>query len=288
MNEIFKRSEWFRRDRFGMFIHWGLYAIPARGEWVRHGERISNEVYQKYFDEFNPSSYEPKKWAKAAKAAGQKYAVLTSKHHDGFCLFDSALTDYKSTATKCGRDLVAEFLDAFRSEGIKVGLYYSLLDWHHPAYPAYEDTIHPMRGNEAYKDREPFENYIDYFHGQVKELCTKYGQIDILWFDFSYGEMKSDKWKAKELVEMVRSFQPDVLIDNRLEVSGEGFGSIVNEVPNAWSGDFASPEQIIPPEGLVNVKGEPIPWEACITLNDNWGYSSTDFNYKNQIGRAHV
>ena len=130
-----RRTEWFMHDRFGMFIHWGLYAIPARGEWVRSTERLSVEDYEPFFKEFNPTLYDASAWAKMAKAAGMKYAVLTAKHHDGFCLFDSKLTDYKATNTPIGRDLVREFLDAFRAEGLKVGLYYSLLDWHHPDYP---------------------------------------------------------------------------------------------------------------------------------------------------------
>ena len=130
-----RRTEWFQHDRFGMFIHWGIYSIPARGEWVRSHEQITIEDYEPFFKEFNPVLYDPKQWAHLAKEAGMKYAVLTAKHHDGFCLFDSALTDYKSTNTPCGRDLVREYLDAFRAEGLKVGLYYSLLDWHHPDYP---------------------------------------------------------------------------------------------------------------------------------------------------------
>ncbi len=133
MYENFPRSKWFRHDRFGMFIHWGLYAIPARGEWGRGTECYEDADYYSYFEEFNPTEYDPAAWAKLAKAAGMKYAVLTAKHHDGFCLFDSALTDFKSTNTRCGRDLVREFLDAFRAEGLKVGLYYSLIDWNHPA-----------------------------------------------------------------------------------------------------------------------------------------------------------
>ena len=156
MNEIIKarteRTKWFLHDRFGMFIHWGLYSIPARGEWVRSVERIPEEEYLPFFDEFDPVDYDPKAWAKTATEAGMKYAVLTAKHHDGFCLFDSKLTDFKSTNTKCGRDLVREFLDAFRAEGIKVGLYYSLLDWHHPDYPHFSDQNHPMRGNPDYPD----------------------------------------------------------------------------------------------------------------------------------------
>lgn len=275
------RTEWFLKERFGMFIHWGLYAIPARGEWVRNAEKISNEDYQAYFDEFNPERYDPRAWAKAAKAAGMKYAVLTAKHHDGFCLFDSKLTDYKSTNTKSGRDLVREFLEAFREEGLKVGLYYSLIDWYHPDYPAFGDPIHPMRDNEEY-ERDPalFGRYLDYMHGQVRELLTDYGKLDIMWFDFSYGEMKGEKWRATELMEMIRSLQPHIIVDNRLEASGEEGGSIYTKDPTIYSGDFASPEQIVPPSGVTDEEGNSIPWEACITLNNNWGYGATDFTYK--------
>ena len=144
-----RRTQWMMQDRFGMFIHWGLYAIPARGEWIKSHKQITDEEYQNYFDEFDPVDYDPKEWARLAKEAGMKYAVLTTKHHDGFCLFDSALTDYKATNTKAGRDLVREYVDAFRAEGLKIGFYYSLLDWHHPDYPHYGDRYHPMRENEA-------------------------------------------------------------------------------------------------------------------------------------------
>lgn len=276
-----QRTQWFRDARFGMFIHWGLYAIPARGEWVRSVEQISVEDYQPFFDEFNPTEYSPREWAKTAKQAGMKYAVLTAKHHDGFCLFDSALTEYKSTRTPSGRDLVREFLDAFRDEGLKVGLYYSLLDWHHPDYPSYGDPHHPMRNNEAFKDHpRDFNRYLDYMHGQVRELLTQYGKIDIMWFDFAYGEMKGETWRATELMKMVRALQPDIIIDNRLEASGEEGGSIFSKTPSFYAGDFASPEQIIPPTGLTNEDGESIPWEACVTLNNNWGYAAADKNYK--------
>lgn len=188
-----QRIQWFNHDRFGMFIHWGLYAIPARGEWVRSFERIPVEDYEKYFNSFNPVNYDPKAWAKAAKAAGMKYAVMTTKHHDGFCLFDSALTDYKATNTPAGRDLIREYADAFRAEGLKVGFYYSIIDWHHPDYPAYGDRQHPMRDNAEFKDRpQAFNRYLDYMHGQVKELLTNYGTIDVLWFDFSYEDMTGE------------------------------------------------------------------------------------------------
>lgn len=275
-----KRVEWFKQARFGMFIHWGLYAIPARGEWIRSVERISVEDYQQYFDEFNPVDYDPRKWARACKQAGMQYAVLTAKHHDGFCLFDSALTDYKST-TCCGRDLVREYLDAFRAEGIRVGLYYSIIDWHHPDFPHYGDRQHPERDNPAFKDyKYDFDKYLEYMHGQIRELCTNYGKIDIFWFDFSYDDMRGEKWKATELVRMIRSYQPDVLMDNRLEVSGEGFGSLATQNPSEYSGDFVSPEQIIPPEGVVDDMGKPVVWESCITMNNNWGYNSRDDHFK--------
>ena len=275
-----KRVDWFKRARFGMFIHWGLYAVPARGEWVRSVERISVEDYQQYFDEFNPVDYDPRKWARACKQAGMQYAVLTAKHHDGFCLFDSKLTDYNSVKC-CGRDLVREYLDAFRAEGIRVGLYYSIIDWHHPDFPHYGDKQHPMRDNPAYKDyKYDFDKYLEYMHGQIKELCTNYGKIDIFWFDFSYDDMRGEKWKATELVRMIRSYQPDVLMDNRLEVSGEGFGSLATQNPTEYCGDFVSPEQIIPPEGVVDDMGKPVVWESCITMNNNWGYNSRDNHFK--------
>lgn len=276
-----ERTRWFLQDRFGMFIHWGLYAIPARGEWIRNVERISVEHYQVYFDEFDPVDYNPRAWARAARQAGMKYAVLTAKHHDGFCLFDSKLTDYKSTKTKAGRDLVAEFLEAFRAEGLKVGLYYSLIDWHHEDFPAHGDLYHPMRDNEAYKrDPATFDRYLEYMHGQVRELLTDYGKLDLMWFDFSYDVMQGEKWRASELIKMMRSLQPHIVIDNRLEAGGEGGGSIYTKEPLAYAGDFASPEQIIPPTGVTDEDGQPIPWEACVTLNNNWGYVASDTNYK--------
>ncbi len=281
MSDMYTRTEWFRDDRFGMFIHWGLYAIPARGEWVMSKEKMTVDEYRKYFEEFNPTEYNPREWARLAKEAGMKYVVLTAKHHDGFCLFDSKLTEYKSTNTKIGKDLVKEFVEAVREEGLKVGLYFSLIDWSHKDYPKYGDAFHPMKDNLDYKNEEiNFDRYLKFMHGQVEEIVTNYGKLDILWFDFSYGDMMGEKWKATELIKMVREKQPDVIIDNRLETSGEGFGSMVEEEPSIYSGDFASPEQIIPPQGITNVLGKPVPWELCMTMNNNWGYSSTDFEYK--------
>ena len=279
--EYENRMQWYREARFGMFIHWGLYAIPARGEWVRSFEQMPEEQYLPYFDEFDPRDYDPTKWAKAAKRAGMRYVILTAKHHDGFCLFDSAFTDFKSTNTKLGRDIVADFVAAVRAEGLKVGLYYSLLDWHHPDYPHYGDDNHPMRNHPAYKNEDRnFDRYLEYMHNQVRELCTGYGKIDILGFDFSYGKMRGETWKASELVAMVRELQPGVIIDNRLEVSGEGYGSLAQCRPTPYHGDFVSPEQMIPPNGIQDAEGNDLAWEACVTMNHNWGYHATDKYFK--------
>ena len=287
-NELKSREErikWFLHDRFGMFIHWGLYAIPARGEWVRSIERLSVEDYQPFFEEFNPTRYNPAEWARLAKEAGMKYAVMTTKHHDGFCLFDSQYTDYKATNTPAGRDLIKEYVEAFRAEGLKVGFYYSLIDWHHPDYPAYGDWNHPMRDNPEFKNKKHnFDRYLDYMHKQVRELLTNYGKIDIMWFDFSYDKMTGEAWRATELIKMVHSLQPDIIIDNRMG------GNIRSRNPEVYAGDFTTPEQVIPPEGLVNEDGKPIPWESCITLNNHWGYHAADKDYKTpeQVIRALV
>ena len=275
------RMKWYTEARFGMFIHWGLYAIPARGEWVRSQERITVEDYQKFFEEFNPVDYDPKKWARLAKQAGMKYAVLTTKHHDGFCLFDSQYTDYKATNTPAGRDLIREYVDAFRAEGIKIGFYYSLLDWHHPDYPHFGDQNHPMRDDPAYSNEgRDFKRYIEYFHNQVRELLTNYGKIDIIWFDFSYGDLFGEAWEATKLVNMVRELQPGIIIDNRLEGSGSEQGCLMTGKMVPYHGDFACPEQIIPPQGLVDANGRDVYWESCFTMNNHWGYCYTDHFFK--------
>src|SRR2546421_5293059 len=182
------KTDWFVHDRFGLFIHWGIYALPARHEWVKHRERITDAAYQRYFDHFDPDLYDPRAWARAAKDAGMKYFVVTTKHHDGFCLWDSALTDYKATNTPAGRDLIAPMVEAFREEGLKVGFYHSLIDWHHPEFPI--DGLHPQRDDLAIREREKGRDvakYREYLHGQTRELLTRYGKIDIIWFDFSYS-----------------------------------------------------------------------------------------------------
>ena len=184
VKERTERTKWYLESRFGMFIHWGIYAIPARGEWIRSYERIPKEEYETYMKEFDARNYDPGEWARLAKKAGMKYAVLTAKHHDGFCMYDSKYTEFKSTNAPCGRDLVREFLEAFRKEGIRVGLYFSLIDWSREDYPHYGDQFHPMRDNEDYRNREhDFDQYLTYMHNQVRELLTDYGHLDLMWFE---------------------------------------------------------------------------------------------------------
>ncbi|MDR1788745.1 MAG: alpha-L-fucosidase [Treponema sp.] len=281
MTDREKRLAWFTEARFGMFIHWGIYAIPAHGEWYRSHAQVPVEAYQKYFDRFDPKACDIHQWARLAHDAGMRYMVLTAKHHDGFCLFDSKLTDYKSTNTPAGRDFIAEYVEACRDEGLKVGLYYSLLDWHHPDYPKYADKFHPMRGNEAFKDEKiNFDRYLDYMHGQIEELVSNYGKIDVLWFDFSYENLSGKAWRAEELVSMVRKHQPDVILDNRLEASGEEYGGLLGPSPAPAAGDFVSPEQSLPQGCILNYEGKPVTWELCTTINNSWSYMLHDRSFK--------
>jgi alpha-L-fucosidase len=271
-----KRMEWWTDGRFGMFIHWGLYSEAARHEWVKHNEHMTNEQYQKYFDLFNPDQFDPKKWAKEAKAAGMKYAVLTSKHHEGFCLFDSKFTNYKATNTPAHRDLVREFVDAFRAEGIKVGFYYSLLDWHHPDYTM--DDAHPLvqvdtstANYERLNKGRDMNKYRQYLKDQITELMTNYGKIDILWLDWSWDKSslrgkRGKDWDAVDLVRMVRKLQPGIIINNRLGLDDYEDG-----------GDFETPEQVSTAE-LAKYKGKT--WETCQTFSGSWGYYRDEDTWK--------
>jgi len=269
-----KRLQWWKDARFGMFIHWGLYALPGRHEWVKNYERLTNEDYQKYFDEFNPDHFEPKKWAKEAKAAGMKYVVLTTKHHEGFCLFESKFTDYKATNTQAKRDLIKEYVDAFRAEGIKIGFYYSLIDWHHPDFTI--DKYHPQRplknSDSAYERLNKGKDmaiYRKYLYNQVTELMTNYGKIDILWLDFSspgkYGKSKDD-WASVELLKQVRKLQPGIIVNNRLNLEAYSDGA-----------DFVTPEQVSPKK-LEEFKGKT--WETCQTFSGSWGYYRDENSWK--------
>lgn len=289
-----KRVRWFCDARFGMFLHFGAYAIPGRGEWLRSDEEMREEEYLPFVEEFCPDQLSMQDWAEQARNAGVQYVVMTAKHHDGFCLFDSRLTTFSTAHTRCRRDLVREFVDAMRAEGLRVGLYYSLLDWHHPDFPMEGDRYHPMRNRgRVRREEQDFSRYLDYCHGQIRELCENYGKLDLLWFDFSYdnlgesqekfGNMRGERWRAAELMEMVRSIQPEVVVNNRLEVSGEGFGSLWSGKPSGYHGDFITPEQTIPPQGIRSRAGKPLPWEACLTMNDHWGYCQKDHNFKTDL-----
>ena len=265
------KQAWFTHDRFGMFVHWGLYALPARHEWVMNRERIQTEDYEKYFDYFEADLYNPADWAAAAKAAGMKYVVLTTKHHEGFCLWDSRLTDYKVTNTPHGKDVVAAYVEALRDAGLKVGFYHSLIDWHHPDFTI--DGVHPRRGDDNIAEQNAnrdMARYRDYLHGQVRELLSNYGTIDYLFFDFSYpGERNGlvgkgkDDWNSLELMKLVRELQPDIIVNDRLDIPG----------------DLVTPEQY-QPSGPMLKDGEPLVWEACQTLNGSWGYDRDNHDYK--------
>ena len=271
-------TAWFTRDRFGMFIHWGLYAMPARHEWVKTRERISEEKYDKYFEHFDPDLFDAREWARQAKAAGMKYAVLTTKHHEGFCMWDTQYTDYKCTNTPAGRDLVREYVDAFRAEGLRIGFYYSLIDWHHPEFPI--DHLHPRRDDEnaeALNKTRDMHKYAEYMRNQVTELLTNYGKIDILWFDFSYSEVPADArpwmkgkgkndWEAEKLIALARRLQPGIIIDNRTEIEQ----------------DIWTPEQFQPTEWVKHPEtGELVVWEACQTFSGSWGYYRDEQTWKN-------
>lgn len=268
-------TSWFVHDRFGMFIHWGLYALPARHEWVKSRERIDDETYQRYFEHFDPDLYDPRAWAAAARKAGMKYVVLTAKHHEGFCLWDTQQTDYKAPNTPCGRDLVRPYVEAFRAAGLRVGFYYSLIDWHHPDFPI--DVHHPLRDREDVAELNKgryIRKYAAYMREQVRELLTNYGQIDVIWYDFSYpgreyrglpGKGHED-WQSEELLRLTRELQPKIIVNNRLDLSVE-------------QADIHTPEQYQPRE-WVHVAGKPVVWEACQTFSGSWGYHRDEATWK--------
>ena len=288
-------TAWLVEDRFGMFIHFGLYSLPARHEWIKSMERIPEEKYDKYFAHFNPDLIDCKEWARKAKEAGMKYAVLTTKHHEGFCLFDSKFTDYKVTNTPYGKDIVKEYVEAFRAEGIKIGFYYSLIDWHHPDFTI--DTIHPRRddGEQMDKGRD-IKKYAEYMRNQVTELLTNYGKIDVIWFDFTYpasemnavqmlafdkgnpppdpfkkpwmqsdgGKTKED-WESEKLMALIRSLQPNIVINNRLGLEG----------------DTVTPEQSATMKWPTHKEtGELLTWEVCHTFSGSWGYFRDEMTWK--------
>ncbi|MDR2389978.1 MAG: alpha-L-fucosidase [Tannerellaceae bacterium] len=269
-----ERMAWWTHDRFGMFIHWGIYAMPARHEWIKLNEKISDVDYQKYFENFDPDLYNPREWAAKARAAGMKYVVVTTKHHDGFCLWDSQVTDYKVTNTPYGKDLIAPLVEAFRAEGIRIGFYYSLLDWHHPDFPL--DRLHPAwpgspEAAQPLNANRSMERYRTYMKAQLTELLTRFGRIDELFMDFSYpgenGKGHRD-WKSEELLKLIRSLQPHIVVDNRMDMEHTD-----------WGWDFVTPEQFMPQE-WPTLRDQQVPWETCQTFSGSWGYYRDEYSWK--------
>lgn len=270
-------TDWFVRDRFGLVIHWGLYALAARHEWIKQYEEIPDQVYETYFKHFDPDLYDPTLWAEAASNAGMKYFVITTKHHEGFCLWDTKLTDHKAPNTPVGRDLLRPMINAFRARDMRVGLYHSLIDWHHPHFTI--DDLHAMRNHpdraKLNKSRDQ-KKYIAYLHGQVRELLTEFGKIDILWCDFSYppgwcgrpdtwvGKGRDD-WDSETLLKTIRELQPKIILNDRLDLD-EG-----------W--DIKTPEQF-QPRRWVTFNGQPVVWEACQTFSGAWGYHRDEESWK--------
>ncbi len=238
-----RRMQWWHEARFGMFIHFGLYSVLGRHEWAMEEEGIPVAEYQELAKRFNPKPHAARAWAKLAKQAGMKYMVMTSKHHEGFCNFETKLTNYCAPKQAAGRDLLAEFYEAARGEGMRVGFYYSLMDWHHPD------------GARCAQDEAARRRFVDYTHGLVRELCTNYGKLDILWYDVAWP-LSPEGWESVKMNKMVRQLQPDILINNRAEI----------------------PEDFTTPEQHITVHSEP--WEACMTMNDSWGYHRADDDWK--------
>ncbi len=264
------RMAWWREARFGLFLHWGLYSILAGkwkederwAEWIRNNARIPVTEYDSLLQQWNPAAFDPDEWAALAKRAGMKYAVLTTKHHDGFCLWNSPLGEFDVKQTPSQRDICRDLAQALRKRDIRVGWYHSIMDWHHPDYLPrrdWEATSRPV-GDAR------FDRYVTYLHTQVDELLSSYGPIDILWFDGQWEATWTHKL-ALALEAQVRAKAPKLLINNRIDGAG---------APKAGGlGDFSTPEQTIPVTGLP---GED--WESCITMNDNWGFKASDHNWK--------
>jgi len=258
-----QRIRWFEEARFGMFIHWGCYSVLGRGEWVMYQENIPVSEYEKQADMFKPpESFSPLEWVRSAKEAGMKYIVLTTRHHDGFCLFDSRVSSFTSVRRAAGRDFVKEYVDACRKEEMKIGFYYSLIDWRMPA--AYE-------GPE--KNPSGWRELVKIVHKQVEELCTNYGRIDLLWYDGGFYinnrrtiPTRPEDWEAEKLNAMVRRLQPDIVINNR----------------SGLAEDFDTPEQHIAASSPGRM------WESCMTMNKHWGYFATDDLYKPTKELIHI
>jgi alpha-L-fucosidase len=265
---------WWQEARFGLFIHWGLYAVPAGawegkydyGEWIRHSARIPLQRYNQFVSQFNPVRFNAEEWVALAKAAGMKYIVITSKHHDGFCLFNTGQTDFDVMSTPFRRDILQELASACRKSGIKLCFYHSIMDWHHPDYLPRRDweQDRPETGAD-------FDRYVTYMKSQLRELLSNYGDIGVLWFD---GEWEST-WNSRygdDIYGYVRSLQSNIIVNNRVGTQRRQVG---DNLATLVTGDFGTPEQKIPDTGLPGLD-----WETCMTMNDHWGYNSHDKNWK--------
>jgi alpha-L-fucosidase len=278
------RMKWWADARFGMFIHWGIYSVPAGewngqtnyAEWFLEQTHMPVSQYEKFADQFNPTNFDALAWVKAAKYAGVKYIVITSKHHDGFGMYRSDLTDWCIKRTPFQRDPLKELAAACKAEGIKFCLYYTIMDWHSPDW----GVRRPWNDVAAKYGPPNMDRFEDYMKGQLHELLTGYGPIGLLWFDGNW----EDPWTAKrgaEIYNYVRSLQPAVIVNNRVgkpqNTPGGGFaktGSV---------GDYGTPEQTIPPTGF----GPGVYWESCMTINDHWGYNKDDQNFKSATTLVH-
>ena len=266
-------TSWFVRDRFGLFIHWGLYSLGARHEWLQHREEIPVDEYEKrYFTHFDPDLYDPGVWADAAADAGMKYFVVTTKHHEGFCLWDSAQTDYKVTKTPYGKDVLRPMVDAFRERGLRTGFYHSVIDWHHPdnLIDPYIGPFRNVADRAAMNAGRDQSKYAEYLHAQVRELLSGYGPADILWFDFSYPQRGPegkgrDHWQSEKLYEIVRELAPDIVLNDRIDLD--------------YGWDVKTPEQY-QPSSWFTVDGNPVVWEACQTFSGSWGYHRDEESWK--------
>ncbi len=268
------RMAWWRAARFGLFIHWGLYAIPAgewegrtnHGEWILTTAQIPVAQYEHFREQFNPTRFDAAAWAQMAKDAGMQYIVITSKHHDGFCLFDSEHTDYDVMSTPFKRDVLRELAEATRRAGLRMCWYHSIMDWHHPDY------LPRRTWEQRSAEGADFDRYIAYLKNQVRELVTKYGPIGVLWFD---GEWEQTWMHAHglDLYAYVRGLDPAIIINNRVDKGRNDMQGLTKGAE--FAGDFGTPEQEVPPAGLPGVD-----WESCITMNDHWGYNKHDQNWK--------
>lgn len=283
------RMRWWRDAKFGMFIHFGLYSgfggewrgVPAGTEWIQKNVETDTETYRREaFPLFRPREGVAEEWAALAKEAGCRYAVFTTKHHEGFAMFDSAETDYDSQ-DGFGRDFAREFADAFRGNGLRVGFYHSVIDWAHPNYDysICPDLCYP-RGQIAWrKNRAGAEIdhavYLKYLKNQVRELLSNYGKIDVIWWDYSQGEASGKRgWDAPALIEMCRALQPEIIMNNRL-YAYSGFDENSDVRLDLRCGDTMTPEKHIPEKGYPDTD-----WETCMTVGDKWGYNRYDVNLK--------